>query len=78
MMQIILFFSSSHDFIGEFTTSYKELCRGQSQLNIYEVRGDKTVNTLITLSVFPQGRRPFCKRVIAVSVLYVSITSWLL
>uniref|UniRef100_A0AAQ6IH90 Copine Va n=1 Tax=Anabas testudineus TaxID=64144 RepID=A0AAQ6IH90_ANATE len=32
----------SHDFIGEFTTSYKELCRGQSQLNIYEVRGDKT------------------------------------
>uniref|UniRef100_A0A7N6BIJ2 Copine Va n=1 Tax=Anabas testudineus TaxID=64144 RepID=A0A7N6BIJ2_ANATE len=27
----------SHDFIGEFTTSYKELCRGQSQLNIYEV-----------------------------------------
>uniref|UniRef100_A0A3Q1JFJ1 C2 domain-containing protein n=1 Tax=Anabas testudineus TaxID=64144 RepID=A0A3Q1JFJ1_ANATE len=45
----------SHDFIGEFTTSYKELCRGQSQLNIYEVRGDKTVNTLITLSVFPQA-----------------------
>uniref|UniRef100_A0A3Q3VQ07 C2 domain-containing protein n=1 Tax=Mola mola TaxID=94237 RepID=A0A3Q3VQ07_MOLML len=27
----------SHDFIGEFTTSYKELCRGQSQLNAYEV-----------------------------------------
>eukprot|EP00064_Thunnus_orientalis_P001853 superscaffoldBa00000128_g1856 len=27
----------SHDFIGEFTTSYKELCRGQSQLNVYEV-----------------------------------------
>uniref|UniRef100_A0A3B3WDA8 C2 domain-containing protein n=1 Tax=Poecilia mexicana TaxID=48701 RepID=A0A3B3WDA8_9TELE len=27
----------SHDFIGEFTTSYKELCRGQSQLNLYEV-----------------------------------------
>ncbi|KAG8002720.1 Copine-5 [Nibea albiflora] len=27
----------THDFIGEFTTSYKELCRGQSQLNIYEV-----------------------------------------
>uniref|UniRef100_A0A3Q1G843 Copine Va n=1 Tax=Acanthochromis polyacanthus TaxID=80966 RepID=A0A3Q1G843_9TELE len=26
----------SHDFIGEFTTSYKELCRGQSQLNVYE------------------------------------------
>uniref|UniRef100_A0AAQ6AIL8 C2 domain-containing protein n=1 Tax=Amphiprion ocellaris TaxID=80972 RepID=A0AAQ6AIL8_AMPOC len=27
----------SHDFIGEFTTSYKELCRGQSQLNVYEL-----------------------------------------
>ncbi|KAF7668802.1 hypothetical protein LDENG_00286990 [Lucifuga dentata] len=27
----------SHDFIGEFTTSFKELCRGQSQLNVYEV-----------------------------------------
>uniref|UniRef100_A0A8D3BB51 Copine Va n=1 Tax=Scophthalmus maximus TaxID=52904 RepID=A0A8D3BB51_SCOMX len=27
----------SHDFIGEFTTSYKELCRGQSQLNVFEV-----------------------------------------
>ncbi|XP_077463367.1 copine Va isoform X1 [Stigmatopora argus] len=27
----------SHDFIGEFTSSYKELCRGQSQLNVYEV-----------------------------------------
>uniref|UniRef100_A0AAX7V354 C2 domain-containing protein n=1 Tax=Astatotilapia calliptera TaxID=8154 RepID=A0AAX7V354_ASTCA len=27
----------SHDFIGEFTTSFKELCRGQNQLNVYEV-----------------------------------------
>ncbi|XP_075882524.1 copine Va isoform X1 [Nelusetta ayraudi] len=27
----------SHDFIGEFTTSYKVLSRGQSQLNVYEV-----------------------------------------
>ncbi|KAA8591135.1 hypothetical protein FQN60_002078 [Etheostoma spectabile] len=26
-----------HDFIGEFTTIYKELCRGQNQLNVYEV-----------------------------------------
>ncbi|TWW53583.1 Copine-5 [Takifugu flavidus] len=26
----------SHDFIGEFTTSYKELCRGQGQSNVYE------------------------------------------
>lgn len=30
----------SHDFIGEFTTSYKELCRGQGQSNVYEVRGE--------------------------------------
>lgn len=33
-------FSSSHDFIGEFTTSYKELCRGQGQSNVYEVSGE--------------------------------------
>uniref|UniRef100_A0A7N6B9W0 C2 domain-containing protein n=1 Tax=Anabas testudineus TaxID=64144 RepID=A0A7N6B9W0_ANATE len=26
----------SHDFIGEFTTSYRELSRGQSQFNVYE------------------------------------------
>uniref|UniRef100_A0A8C5ADI4 Copine family member IX n=1 Tax=Gadus morhua TaxID=8049 RepID=A0A8C5ADI4_GADMO len=28
----------SHDFIGEFTTSYRELSRGQNQFNVYEVR----------------------------------------
>lgn len=27
----------SHDFIGEFSTSYRELSRGQSQFNMYEV-----------------------------------------
>uniref|UniRef100_A0A671LL07 Copine-5-like n=1 Tax=Sinocyclocheilus anshuiensis TaxID=1608454 RepID=A0A671LL07_9TELE len=27
----------SHDFIGEFTTSYRELSRGQSQFNVFEV-----------------------------------------
>uniref|UniRef100_A0A8C3V8P2 Copine 5 n=1 Tax=Catharus ustulatus TaxID=91951 RepID=A0A8C3V8P2_CATUS len=27
----------SHDFIGEFTTSYRELAQGQSHLNVYEV-----------------------------------------
>ncbi|XP_055510598.1 copine-5-like isoform X1 [Leucoraja erinacea] len=39
----------SHDFIGEFTTSYRELARGQSQFNVYEaatpvglVKGNKT------------------------------------
>ncbi|TNM87167.1 hypothetical protein fugu_007397 [Takifugu bimaculatus] len=31
----------SHDFIGEFTTSYKELCRGQGQSNVYEVMNAK-------------------------------------
>uniref|UniRef100_A0AAR2JMJ7 C2 domain-containing protein n=1 Tax=Pygocentrus nattereri TaxID=42514 RepID=A0AAR2JMJ7_PYGNA len=34
----------SHDFIGEFTTSYRELSRGQSQFNVYEV-------TLLSFSV---------------------------
>lgn len=29
----------SHDFIGEFSTSYRELERGQSRFNVYEVRG---------------------------------------
>lgn len=53
LMQFLSLFCS-HDFIGEFTTSYKELCRGQSQLNVYEVSG--TVNTFITLSIFPQSR----------------------
>uniref|UniRef100_A0A3B5LWW5 Copine family member IX n=1 Tax=Xiphophorus couchianus TaxID=32473 RepID=A0A3B5LWW5_9TELE len=27
-----------HDFIGEFTTSYRELSRGQNQFNVYEVK----------------------------------------
>lgn len=31
----------SHDFIGEFTTSYRELARGQSHFNVYEVRGGR-------------------------------------
>lgn len=29
--------SPSHDFIGDYTTSYRELARGQSQFNVYEV-----------------------------------------
>uniref|UniRef100_A0AAY4BER8 C2 domain-containing protein n=1 Tax=Denticeps clupeoides TaxID=299321 RepID=A0AAY4BER8_9TELE len=32
----------SHDFIGEFTTSFKDLSRGQSQFNVYEVRTEVT------------------------------------
>uniref|UniRef100_A0A8C7KBH9 Copine 5 n=1 Tax=Oncorhynchus kisutch TaxID=8019 RepID=A0A8C7KBH9_ONCKI len=31
----------SHDFIGEFTTSYRDLSRGQSQFNVYEVSGEE-------------------------------------
>uniref|UniRef100_H3ANN3 Copine family member 9 n=1 Tax=Latimeria chalumnae TaxID=7897 RepID=H3ANN3_LATCH len=34
-------FATSHDFIGEFTTSYRELSRGQSQFNVYEVLNPK-------------------------------------
>nr|XP_061809104.1 copine-8-like isoform X2 [Nerophis lumbriciformis] len=30
-----------HDFIGEFSTSYRELSRGQSQFNVYEVVNQK-------------------------------------
>lgn len=37
MLKVVLF--HSHDFIGEFTTSYRELSRGQSQFNVYEVKG---------------------------------------
>lgn len=29
--------SFSHDFIGEFATSYRELSRAQSQFTVYEV-----------------------------------------
>uniref|UniRef100_A0AAY4BFC9 C2 domain-containing protein n=1 Tax=Denticeps clupeoides TaxID=299321 RepID=A0AAY4BFC9_9TELE len=38
----------SHDFIGEFTTSFKDLSRGQSQFNVYEVR---TEVNLLSFSV---------------------------
>ncbi|KAM4570023.1 copine-8 [Odontesthes bonariensis] len=31
----------SHDFIGEFSTCYRELSRGQSQFNVYEVVNPK-------------------------------------
>ncbi|XP_055725630.1 copine-9-like isoform X2 [Salvelinus fontinalis] len=33
--------NGSHDFIGEFTTSYREFSRGQSQFNVYEVLNHK-------------------------------------
>lgn len=38
-------FPCSHDFIGDFTTSYRELARGQSQFNVYEV-SDSSVCTV--------------------------------
>ncbi|KAM3833391.1 copine-8 isoform 1-T1 [Vipera latastei] len=55
----------SHDFIGEFTTSYRELSRGQSQFNVYEVINPKkkakkkkyvnsgTVKCLVFITTFP-------------------------
>uniref|UniRef100_A0A674NJH2 Copine Va n=1 Tax=Takifugu rubripes TaxID=31033 RepID=A0A674NJH2_TAKRU len=44
----------SHDFIGEFTTSYKELCRGQGQSNVYEVRGENDRYPAWTFLFLPQ------------------------
>lgn len=44
-------FVCSHDFIGEFTTSYRELSRGQNQFNVYEVRPDMGV--FCCCSAFP-------------------------
>uniref|UniRef100_A0A8C2X6U1 Copine family member 9 n=1 Tax=Cyclopterus lumpus TaxID=8103 RepID=A0A8C2X6U1_CYCLU len=43
----------SHDFIGEFTTSYRELSRGQNQFNVYEVRRDMLVVCCFSLLVLP-------------------------
>uniref|UniRef100_A0A8C7UE99 Copine family member 9 n=1 Tax=Oncorhynchus mykiss TaxID=8022 RepID=A0A8C7UE99_ONCMY len=50
--------NGSHDFIGEFTTSYREFSRGQSQFNVYEVKKEKrTGNTysLQHLSMYPSN-----------------------
>uniref|UniRef100_A0A672I2R1 Copine family member IX n=1 Tax=Salarias fasciatus TaxID=181472 RepID=A0A672I2R1_SALFA len=41
----------SHDFIGEFTTSYRELSRGQNQFNVYEVSGGSLFVTLLSFKV---------------------------
>uniref|UniRef100_A0A673CGW6 Copine 8 n=1 Tax=Sphaeramia orbicularis TaxID=375764 RepID=A0A673CGW6_9TELE len=40
----------SHDFIGEFSTSYRELSRGQSQFNVYEVSRKPMKNKVTLLS----------------------------
>uniref|UniRef100_A0A3B4FP59 Copine-8-like n=1 Tax=Pundamilia nyererei TaxID=303518 RepID=A0A3B4FP59_9CICH len=42
----------SHDFIGDFTTSYRELARGQSQFNVYEVIPAFSPFTCVTLLSF--------------------------
>uniref|UniRef100_A0A8D2J268 Copine 5 n=1 Tax=Varanus komodoensis TaxID=61221 RepID=A0A8D2J268_VARKO len=57
----------SHDFIGEFTTSYRELARGQSQFNVYEVvnpkkkmKKKKYINSgTVTLLSFMRKHCPF-------------------
>lgn len=54
-------FLCSHDFIGEFTTSYRELARGQSQFNIYEVRQTPKVWVCSVLhSSQPSGPQGAC------------------
>lgn len=37
LIEPISFCACSHDFIGEFSTSYREMSRSQSQFHIYEV-----------------------------------------
>uniref|UniRef100_A0A3Q2R0A6 Copine VIII n=1 Tax=Fundulus heteroclitus TaxID=8078 RepID=A0A3Q2R0A6_FUNHE len=37
LLIVCVFFIYSHDFIGEFSTSYREMCRSQSQFHVYEV-----------------------------------------
>lgn len=49
-LYVWVFFVRSHDFIGEFTTSYRELSRGQNQFNVYEVRHDRSC--LLCLNTF--------------------------
>lgn len=60
----------SHDFIGDFTTSYRELARGQSQFNVYEVSAshfnthfcfwapDRVSARCLTLTFLPQVTSP--------------------
>ncbi|MGH0135367.1 UNVERIFIED_CONTAM: hypothetical protein FKN15_075444 [Acipenser sinensis] len=54
----------SHDFIGEFTTSYRELARGQSQFNVYEVTARETGLSVqvyqCCLSGHSEGDRSLC------------------
>uniref|UniRef100_A0A3B3Y352 C2 domain-containing protein n=1 Tax=Poecilia mexicana TaxID=48701 RepID=A0A3B3Y352_9TELE len=40
----------SHDFIGEFSTSYRELSIGQSQFNVYEVKRNTHICPVTLLS----------------------------
>uniref|UniRef100_A0A8B9LUG3 Copine Va n=1 Tax=Astyanax mexicanus TaxID=7994 RepID=A0A8B9LUG3_ASTMX len=55
----------SHDFIGEFTTSYKELTRTQSQFSVFEV-SDNTLD-------FCNDGSLFCNRCSAIIVIAINI-----
>lgn len=56
--------SRSHDFIGEFATSYRELSRAQSQFTVYEVgwgsqaEGPGTFHTRANPALRPQVLNP--------------------
>lgn len=68
LFDIFLLFSPplcSHDFIGEFSTSYRELSRGQSQFNVYEVSVCECVFLCVSLHV------PVC---VCVSVLNAQVS----
>uniref|UniRef100_W5KK13 Copine Va n=1 Tax=Astyanax mexicanus TaxID=7994 RepID=W5KK13_ASTMX len=56
----------SHDFIGEFTTSYKELTRTQSQFSVFEV-SDNTLD-------FCNDGSLFCNRCSAIIVTLLSFS----
>uniref|UniRef100_A0A3Q2PWT1 Copine VIII n=1 Tax=Fundulus heteroclitus TaxID=8078 RepID=A0A3Q2PWT1_FUNHE len=49
LLIVCVFFIYSHDFIGEFSTSYREMCRSQSQFHVYEVLFFTHKNRHVTL-----------------------------
>uniref|UniRef100_A0A8C7PA91 Copine family member 9 n=1 Tax=Oncorhynchus mykiss TaxID=8022 RepID=A0A8C7PA91_ONCMY len=50
--------NGSHDFIGEFTTSYREFSRGQSQFNVYEVKKEKRTGNTYSLQHLSNPSQP--------------------
>lgn len=52
LIEAISFCARSHDFIGEFSTSYREMSRSQSQFHIYEVPWTSLCFCLFFLFVF--------------------------